>query len=225
MTSNFHNFANVWGSPLNHLFWKGFPKKRFCQVPQHLEQQTTPPKTLHHLPPLLAGRFGKKTHLPTRAFIGFGGNVLVRAQHMPRFLIRRVPRHDEFWKIWQANQGRQRYERFVFFQKKLKQRLGKGCSSLFTNHLSKMIHGVILQKRKSKVFRNKIHPVKFPPDNFRQTSAPKILPTSPAAIKRMPAILGCPDHSSTVSKSMSFTFFWSTMLLQFHMFIHHPRVN
>ena len=70
-----------------------------------------------------------------------------------------------------------------------------------------MIHGVILQKRKSKVFRNKIHPVKFPPDNFRQTSAPKILPTSPAAIKRMPAILGCPDHSSTASKSMSFTFF------------------
>lgn len=66
-----------------------------------------------------------------------------------------------------------------------------------------MIHDHPVNKKSLKFFGTK-----FILSNSRLTiSAPKIFPTSPAAIKRMPAILGCPDHSSTVSKSMSFTFF------------------
>ena len=185
------------------FFEKVFQKKGFARFPNILNN-----KQLHQKPctiflPFLQAVLEKKAHLPTRAFIGFGGNVLVRAQHMPRFLIRRVPRHDEFWKIWQANQGRQRYERFVF-SKKAETTSWKGLFIIIHQSFIKNDSWSHPAKKKSLKFFG----TKFIPSNSRLTiSAPKIFPTSPAAIKRMPAILGCPDHSSTVSKSMSFTFF------------------
>ena len=143
MTSNFHNFASVGGRVVlwTIFFRKGFQKKkRSCQVHKHLEQQTTPPKILHYLPPLLAGRFGKKTSShtglhrlqgqcigPCPAHAAISDSSSSSTRWVLKILAGK-PRKAAIWKF-----------RF-FSKKKLKQRLGKGCSSLFTNHLSKMIH-------------------------------------------------------------------------------------
>lgn len=221
---NYHNFANVGGGSVEPSLLHNSSKKvknkiglaRFTNIlnNKQLHQKSG---TIFLL--FLKAVFGGPTPSShpgkqvSRAFIGFRGNVLVRAQHMPRFLIRRVPRHNEFF-FWQ--QTKEGSAMKLSFSKEAKTTSWKCFFIIIHQSFIKMIHDHPVKRTVHFFFGTK-----FMPSNSRLNKfpLPRFPPNSPAVIKNCPGILGCPDHSSTVSKSMSFTF---ASVLQLHIFIHPP---